>query len=452
MRVLFDTTFSVASGKQSGIERVVRSLLNAALQQEESASEKPGERIPDVEVVPVFIHQGAIFELGEVACHLFESVARYQSDCLKDAPRGYQLLAKWICKASGSRKVYRWLLPSSGHLGVFKSRYKRQLSNAFTDAAKGSQRIEVKPSDILWLPDAYWATADIGSAIRVAKESGAYVACLVYDLIPLEDNVTGEIDASRNRNFAGYLESVVTQADAILTISKTVRVQLEDFIAAHWPNKTVTRNISAIPLGAEIRLQTGKIREELSNFFENSGGIHPYLCLGTFEPRKNQEYVLDAFERLWPSHPDLRLCFVGRVGWKCEGILERLRTHSELGRRLLVCFNASDAEVRYCYQQCRAFVTASRSEGFGLPIVEAQWHSKPVLASNIPVHCEVGGGGCTYFELGSPSGLSDAVMDLERQLRSGDRGEPRPAMKRTTWAESWSACQSKLIEGFEKRN
>lgn len=446
MRVLFDSTFTMSSGKQSGIERVVRSLLAVALEQCENNLELNS----DVTVVPVFIHDGAIFKLGPDATGWFKSVASYQADCLKSAPRGYEIFAKAICTLVGSRKVRSWLLPSPGHLGIFKSWYKRRLAIAFREAAKNSTQIDVDSNDVLWLPDAYWATSDIVPGLLAAKNSGACIACLVYDLIPLEDEVTGKFDVLRNKNFARYLESIVTFADVVLTISNTVREQLEDFIALQWPNQTASREVFAIPLGAEINVPLGGIRQELSDFFMIPGRVNPYLCLGTFEPRKNQGFVLDAFERLWEDNPEMRICFIGRVGWQCDKIIDRLRTHPERGRRLLVCYNASDAEVGYCYQNCRAFLTASRSEGFGLPIVEAQWHRKPILASKIAVHCEVGGDACTYFDLASPLELVRVVSELENRL-AYDSPQSKIGVKITTWAESWENCRGRLIDGFKRK-
>ncbi len=444
MRILFDSTFSVASGKQSGIERVVRSLLKEAKKPVENNAD-----LQDNEVVePVFIHDGGVYKLCEEAGKEFTEVANFQADCLRAIPFAYGILAKAICQVVRVGRVRRWLLPSPGHMGIFKPWYKRKLARAFLAASQRSERVHIDSNDILWLPDAYWAASGIWPALNAAKEAGAYIGCLVFDLIPLQDVDTGEVDGSRNENFFRYLEFVVANADGILTISNTVKRQLEEFIALQWPNRSVSQSVNVIPMGAEIQLTTGEVRSQLSAFFEENLSHQPYLCLGTFEPRKNQALVLEAFELLWPTCPNLRLCFIGRVGWQCETIVEKLRTHPELGRRLFVCHNASDAEVSYCYRNCRAFLTASRQEGFGLPIVEAQWHRKPVIASNIPIHREVAGDACHYFHLDSPSGLAGVVSDLELRLIVHSP-TPLSDLTMTTWEQSWAACRAELVEGYK---
>jgi alpha-1,2-rhamnosyltransferase len=341
------------------------------------------------------------------------------------------------------------LLPSPGHLGIFKSIYKRRVARAFRQAAIRSTQVQIDDGDILWLPDAYWATAEIWPAITLAKRAGALVATLVYDLIPLQDENTGQIVLEQNRHFYHYLDSVVRCSDIIVTISETIRQQLEELIDSKWPSPLVCRDVRAIPLGAEIKSVTGPVRTSFTDFFEKDGSIPPYLCVGTFEPRKNQGFVLDAFEELWKSSSDLRLCMIGRVGWQCDKILDRLRCHPELGHRLLVSHTATDAEVNFSYRNCRALITASKSEGFGLPIVEALWHGRPVLASDIPVHREVGKTACHYFPLGDPEVLCQAVVELEKRLSSArlEITRARPI----EWSDSWASCRAELIHAHLRK-
>jgi glycosyltransferase involved in cell wall biosynthesis len=49
---------------------------------------------------------------------------------------------------------------------------------------------------------------------------------------------------------------------------------------------------------------------------------------------------------------------------------------------------------------------APAAESYGLPIVEALAAGLPVLASDIPVHREVGGRHCSYFDPHCPDVLA----------------------------------------------
>ena len=68
---------------------------------------------------------------------------------------------------------------------------------------------------------------------------------------------------------------------------------------------------------------------------------------------------MDAFDLAWSRGLDVKLCIIGKVGWKTEALIQRIRNHPEYGRRLLMLNQASDAELEYAYQHSRALVFAS---------------------------------------------------------------------------------------------
>ncbi len=92
--------------------------------------------------------------------------------------------------------------------------------------------------------------------------------------------------------------------------------------------------------------------------------------MAAFDPRKNHRYLLDAFDLLWQRIPDPsarpKLCLVGRVGGRCHEIIERIKHHPLLNRNLFAFHDLNDAELQYCYQQCRGVIFPSIVEGFGL--------------------------------------------------------------------------------------
>ncbi|MEM8119924.1 glycosyltransferase, partial [Morganella morganii] len=96
-----------------------------------------------------------------------------------------------------------------------------------------------------------------------------------------------------------------------------------------------------------------------------------FLMVSTIEPRKNHGYLLDAFERAWAQGSQARLCIAGRIGWKCEALVERVRQHPELNKRLFMFNDLSDKSLEYAYSHAASLVFPSYVEGFGLPLVEA---------------------------------------------------------------------------------
>jgi glycosyltransferase involved in cell wall biosynthesis len=74
--------------------------------------------------------------------------------------------------------------------------------------------------------------------------------------------------------------------------------------------------------------------------------------------------------------------------------------------------DGSDRELAYWYQQCRAIVCPSRAEGFGLPLIEAAWYGKQVIANRIPIFEEVSnsyGLGVCFYETDSCDSLATAL-------------------------------------------
>ena len=204
---------------------------------------------------------------------------------------------------------------------------------------------------------------------------------------------------------------------------------------------TFCNDIRSFSLGAELVTVDAKPRNELRALFGGSENT-PYLMVATFEPRKNHAYLIDAFELLWQTSPDLKLCLVGRVGWLCEDLLTRLANHPRRNQQLFVFHDVSDSELQYCYKSARGVIFPSIVEGFGLPIVESLWHGQKTFASDTSIHREVGEGDCVYFDLEQPSALVEEILVWENQLK---KGRPKlPTRQPTAWSESYRQTYSLL--------
>jgi glycosyltransferase involved in cell wall biosynthesis len=120
------------------------------------------------------------------------------------------------------------------------------------------------------------------------------------------------------------------------------------------------------------------------------------LAVGTIEPRKNYELLIDFWKLYGNSISGVeRLIVVGTPGWKSE------KTQFELSRLTNATWvkNACDGSLNFFYENARFFISASKDEGFNLPALEARVdYGKRVLLSDIPVHHEIHGVRATYFK------------------------------------------------------
>jgi glycosyltransferase involved in cell wall biosynthesis len=112
-----------------------------------------------------------------------------------------------------------------------------------------------------------------------------------------------------------------------------------------------------------------------------------------------------------------------------------MRRLERAGHPLLHLPGADDRTLEWAYAEAACLVFPSIAEGFGLPIVEALSYGLPVLASDIPVHREVGGAAVEYFPLGDAEVLRRMIesrLTLGRTKAAGQRPSPPLA--------NWATC------------
>ena len=166
------------------------------------------------------------------------------------------------------------------------------------------------------------------------------------------------------------------------------------------------------------------------------------VAVGTLEPRKNLQVLVDAAAALLaddPGAPDLVL--VGPEGWGTRLDLGRFPP----GRVHLTGF-LDDGDLARVVAGSRALAFPSRYEGFGLPPVEALACGRPVVVSDLPVMREVLGRHARYVPAEDTAAWSQALADLPAA------DDPVAAAERRQHAAgySWGACARLTREVFTR--
>jgi glycosyltransferase involved in cell wall biosynthesis len=171
-----------------------------------------------------------------------------------------------------------------------------------------------------------------------------------------------------------------------------------------------------------------------------------WLAVGSLEPRKNYEMVLNAFERYFEqSAVKRRLTIVGGRGWKSENLHARIR---DLERRGLVTYEGyvEDLRLRELYSSAFGLVFPSHYEGFGLPIVEAMSQACPVITRKNSSLPEAGGTAANYCA-NDEREIADAMLRLERD------DSYYLTTSRASWEHarslSWSAAADKVLKLYD---
>ena len=138
------------------------------------------------------------------------------------------------------------------------------------------------------------------------------------------------------------------------------------------------------------------------------------LYVGTLQPRKNLERLIEAFSLV--KNKNLDLVIVGKRGWMFEEILEAPKKYGVSGR-VKFLDSVSDEELPNLYRNALCFILPSLYEGFGLPILEAMKYGCPVLASNVSSLPEAGGDAALYFD---PENTGDIARSLESIIQNSE--------------------------------
>jgi glycosyltransferase involved in cell wall biosynthesis len=169
-----------------------------------------------------------------------------------------------------------------------------------------------------------------------------------------------------------------------------------------------------------------------------------FLMVGTLEPRKGHAQTLAAFEILWQAGNDINLVIIGKEGWLVDALLERLRTHPELNKRLLWLEGISDEYLEKIYAACDCLIASSEGKGFGLPLIEAAQHKLPIIARDIPVFREVAGDHAYYFNGLEPQDLADTVRQW-LALHAEGKAPSSTNMPWLTWRQSTEQLLAQIV-------
>jgi len=134
----------------------------------------------------------------------------------------------------------------------------------------------------------------------------------------------------------------------------------------------------------------------------------PYiLSVGTLEPRKNLNRLIEAFTLL--NQKNLKLAIVGKFGWG-------EKTKPVAGVKLLGF--VPDTDLAGLYSSAKAFVYPSLYEGFGLPVLEALSCGCPVVTSDVSSLPEVAGKAAVYVNPKSVENIGKGIKEAFKQAGS----------------------------------
>ncbi len=171
------------------------------------------------------------------------------------------------------------------------------------------------------------------------------------------------------------------------------------------------------------------------------------LHVGTLQPRKNLDRLIEAFalvRREWPNR-QLFLVLAGSPGYNSRFLYEKVRA---LGLEKVVRFpgfvRVHDLPALYAAASCYAF--PSLYEGFGFPVLEAQASAVPLVCARTSSLPEVAGEGALYFDPLAVEAMAAALIRVltDAGLRAQLVEAGRANLARFSWSQAARATLAVL--------
>ncbi len=221
-------------------------------------------------------------------------------------------------------------------------------------------------------------------------EKGTKLVLTIHDLNFLE-KYTNSI---RHKWRLRLIQKKIDRASVITTISEFSANHIKEYLNTRDLPVHVIHNGCILPSGPP----TTPMQPVKGNFL---------FTIGIIQLRKNLESLIHLMKIL----PDFKLVIAGSAQPKHGEYLKGLVDQMGLHNRIIFTGAITDSEKWWYYNNCRALVFPSRSEGFGLPVIEAMHCGKPAFLSTFTCLPEIGGNNAFYWDNFEPELMKKILLD-----------------------------------------
>ena len=289
-------------------------------------------------------------------------------------------------------------------------------------------------ADVLFVPTA-----------RTVRCPGIPQVTMMRNMEPVTVPFTGHtvIEGVRNVARAAVALRACRSADRVIAVSNFVARFLRDRWRISEASIAIVPHGVEPPLPAEGWMRPAGIATEDVPFLFAAGSIRPARGLSS---------LLDAFGRLAPRFPDLRLVIAGEATQATRHLAERLRAQAEalgVAGRVAWVGPLPPREMAWCYGRTSAFVMTSRAEACPNVALEAMSYGCPCVSVRRDPMPEFFGDAAVYVARDDDGeSLSDAVgLVLETPERAALLR--RHAISRAS-PFTWSTTARRTVEELQR--
>ena len=218
---------------------------------------------------------------------------------------------------------------------------------------------------------------------------------------------------------------LLNRADAVATVSRATKM----LIAKHH----LTKREVVVLYNAPEKIAQPPVRTKAES--------RNLIYIGSFMPYKNVETLIRGVVLL----PGFSLHLLSKISENQRGIYEKLA--NQVGAKLVFHNGVSDEEYKELLKNSFALVSASKDEGFGIPLVEAMQLGTPVVVSKLEIFHEVAGAAGTFFNPDSAESFAKAVLTLDEPKAWSDKSKLSLSQAKEF---DWNKSADALLEQFAR--
>jgi len=209
----------------------------------------------------------------------------------------------------------------------------------------------------------------------------------IYDLTP---SLFPDYHYSRNIDFHNRRNKFISErSKLVITLSENSKRDIRKVLDI--PNS----RIRVIPGGISNKYHPIKSKKSIENI-QKKYNLHYgkyFLFIGTLEPRKNVEGLLEAYAKIRSRLPSsFNVVLIGKKAWGWKNIQNTIKKLN-LYKSVITPGYLPDDDLIAIINGAKLFTYPSFYEGFGLPVLEAMACGIPVVSSNTSSLPEVIGDG-----------------------------------------------------------
>ncbi len=216
--------------------------------------------------------------------------------------------------------------------------------------------------------------------------------------------------------FRKYLSYAAKHASAIVAVSEVVKRNIEKLLNPKC-------EVVVIPHGVDLEtFNPSESRPGLDESVLKLLDINePYLLyVGTLEPRKNIESLIEGFlqlKRCKKIDQDFKLILAGRDGWKISNLNSMIKE----SRDVLKLGYVKEEYLPTLMRRSKGVIYPSLEEGFGLPALETLSVGVPLVVVKGSVMAGLAGRASFCAQTGSSNDIAAAIEEALDKIESRQR-------------------------------